>query len=177
MRLFISIELEEKLKKYLSEKVLILKRNSEYGSFTRADNLHLTLAFIGETANYHKVIEILDSIKIEPIDLKINGAGKFKRNDGNIYWAKCEKNPALLRIQRVIAQRLRASRFDIETRAYTPHITLSRRTRLHKEFDESNFMNNFDEISQKVDCIVLNESIFQSTGVIYRKVYTRKADL
>ena len=48
MRLFIAIQLDERVKNALEHMQTALRKQRVAGNYTRAENLHLTLAFIGE---------------------------------------------------------------------------------------------------------------------------------
>ncbi|MDR1042323.1 MAG: RNA 2',3'-cyclic phosphodiesterase, partial [Clostridiales Family XIII bacterium] len=49
MRLFIAINFSEEIKDALCETIADLRDASRRGRYTHRDNLHLTLAFIGES--------------------------------------------------------------------------------------------------------------------------------
>ena len=51
------------------------------GNYTPAENLHITLAFIGEYPNSEEVMDALSSIKFKPFTINLDGFGCF----GNLF--------------------------------------------------------------------------------------------
>ena len=121
MRLFIAINLDDKFRDALVEIQEAMRRQGMRGNYTRMENLHLTLAFIGEYADPDAVNEVLASIPLEPSRLALRGYGSF----GNLYWAGLEDNDKLSayvkRLRRALAEK--GIPFD---RKFSPHITLLR---------------------------------------------------
>lgn len=132
MRLFIAINLNEDIKRHLMEAIDRLRSKSKGGNFTREENLHLTLVFLGEIGNDRSgaVKSAMNRIKEVPFPLAVSGFGKFKRNGGDIYWAGVEKNTQLFDLQRRLAVVLEEAGFKIEKREFSPHLTLGREVRL-----------------------------------------------
>ena len=62
MRLFIAIQLDEAAKEYLSSVQDQFRESNVRGSYTPEENLHLTLAFIGEYTDPDKVMDALESV-------------------------------------------------------------------------------------------------------------------
>ena len=91
MRLFIAIKFNRKMKDHLISMQEDLYAQGFRGNMTKPENMHLTLAFIGDFDDPDQVIEIIDGIRFEPFSLKIEGTGAF----GDLWWAGLEKNEAL----------------------------------------------------------------------------------
>ena len=121
MRLFIAINLDDNIRNALTEMQEVMRRQSVRGNYTKIENLHLTLAFIGEYGDPDAVNEALASVPLEPFRLALRGYGSF----GNLYWAGLEDSDKLSayvkRLRRALAER--EIPFD---RKYSPHITLVR---------------------------------------------------
>lgn len=132
MRLFIAINLNDEIKDYLMNAILELKKKSSGGNFTHRENLHLTLAFLGEleSEKVGSVKSVMNRINGEPFTLSMDGFGKFKRNGGDIHWAGIEKSEELLSLQRQLTLELMKTGFSLEKREYSPHLTLGREVRL-----------------------------------------------
>lgn len=134
MRLFIAINFDENVKKRIIEVREELRANSRQGNFTKDENLHLTLVFLGEIPGSQVgVIEnIMEEAEEEPFELKFNRLGCFKRKQGgDIWWIGCEKNKTLMNIQRNLSDGLRKAGFNIEKRDFKPHLTLGREVMIH----------------------------------------------
>jgi len=105
-----------------------LRKRSQHGNFSRDENLHLTLAFLGEcNANQTAAVkEAMNAVIFEPFEAAIDQIGCFKRDGGDIWWAGLREEKPLMSMQRELSARLRDSGFIIENRKYSPHITLGR---------------------------------------------------
>ena len=71
MRLFIAIQFTDRIKKALSYLQQDMRDCGLKGNYTRDENLHLTLAFIGEYGNPDEVLDALDSLDFEPFLLEL----------------------------------------------------------------------------------------------------------
>lgn len=132
MRLFIAISLNDKVKDYLMTAIQELEKNALKGSFTHRENLHLTLAFLGELSpdQAGAVESVMSRIEGKPFSLSLSGFGRFKRNGGDIHWAGIKKSEVLSALQNDLASELKKAGFSLEDRAYSPHLTLGREVRL-----------------------------------------------
>lgn len=97
------------------------------GRRMRADTLHLTLAFLGDTpvAARDAFLPMIDAIRAEPFELMLDRAGYWPHN--RIGWLGCSGAPVKLAI---LAERLRAglraSGVPVDARPFVPHVTLLR---------------------------------------------------
>lgn len=152
MRLFIAINFTEEDKRILSHAAEVLKQNSRKGNFTRKENFHLTLAFLGEIqpSKVSGIRHVMDKAAKEPFDFEIGGLGRFKRTGGDVYWLGVEKKPELMELAERLISGLREAGFDIEDRAYKPHMTLGREVLLNcdaKSLDMPKLICNVHRIS------------------------------
>ena len=149
MRLFIAINLNDKVKEKLYNIALKLKSQVIKGNFTRKENLHLTLVFIGETNDVTAVKNVMETINLPPFEIKLNGLGKFKRAGGDIYWIGTQENKILTDLHQQLSSALLNMGFKIEKRPFKPHLTLGRevviKERLNMEVPKFNI--NINKIS------------------------------
>jgi len=178
MRIFIAINFEQEISDALEKLIQKLKEQSVQGNFTRKENLHIALVFIGETSRIEPVKEVMDSIKIPSETFKINvrGLGKFSRAGGDIYWLGVEKNNELDTIYDELTTKLRTKGFEIENRPFKPHLTLGRKIVLPKDFDYQAFEKDISPLSIKVTKISLMKSERISEKLTYTEIYSRKLD-
>ncbi len=125
MRLFLAIELEEPVRDRLLDTVTALKRQCR-GRWSRRENLHLTLEFLGELPDAREVIEAMDAVSVPPFDLTLNGLGRFRQEGGDLIWYGVTSSPALLDLQQKLHAELKERGFRLEHRPYKPHLTLGR---------------------------------------------------
>lgn len=125
LRLFTAIALPADLRDRLAG----LAAGFPGGRRVAAENLHLTLAFIGQVppARLADIDEALAEIRAAPFELTLDGVGHFgTARKVRVLWAGVEANPALAALQARVCTALRSLRLDIEARAYSPHVTLAR---------------------------------------------------
>ena len=82
MRLFIAIELKDRVKDELCMIQKRIKLQGMKGNFTARENMHLTLAFIGEHSDPEQVSDALNDVVFEPVNISLDGFGCFK----DLYW-------------------------------------------------------------------------------------------
>lgn len=176
MRLFIAILFDEEMKNRLYQTVESLHEKSRKGSFTAKDNLHLTVNFIGETSRLQEVKAAMDQAvskaRAEEFTLSIRGLGKFKRNEGDIYWIGVEKENTLWRLQKELVRELKEAGFyDIDDREYKPHLTLGRRILVPDSFHEKEFEGTIAPMNMAVRKISLMKSERLEGKLTYTELY------
>ena len=126
MRLFAAVRFSPAVEGALRAAVEDLRRQGE-GTFTRRENLHLTLAFIGETDRPEDAKAALASLAGSgPVRLEVGGPlGRF----GDLWWAGVRAGPELEALAGAAQTALRQAGFPMERRAWKPHVTLVRRWR------------------------------------------------
>jgi 2'-5' RNA ligase len=122
MRLFIAIQFSEEIRCELLDAIDELRAQAAGGNFTRPENLHLTLAFIGETNDAAAVRRVIDAVPASPFTLSVGGAGHF----GDLYWVGVSRNPALCALADSLRDGLLRAGFAIDTKPFKPHITVGR---------------------------------------------------
>ena len=68
----------------------------------------------------------MKGIAFEPFSIEMDRIGRFKRNDGDLWWVGVKSSKPLIQLQRGLSDQLRLADFSIEKRKYSPHITLGR---------------------------------------------------
>lgn len=128
MRLFISINLNNETKNGLASLRDEIRLNSSGGSFSAAENFHLTLAFLGECNEKQASAakNAMSETGFAQFDLIIDKTGRFRRERGDIWWAGIRETGALTAFQKNLTERLVAAGFELDRRKYSPHITLGR---------------------------------------------------
>ena len=124
MRLFIAINFDKNFKDGLINTREELRNQSVFGNFTSGENLHLTLAFIGETKNMQGAKKAVDRDFENFKGFKITSEkfGKFS----DLWWVGIKENTSLTTAAENIQKELIASGYNIEKRKFKPHITIAR---------------------------------------------------
>lgn len=127
MRLFVSVNFDAETVDFLYDKVKKLRREAVSISYSPRENLHLTLAFIGETDRVEAAKRALDKISSCKFDFFLSGLGKFPTPDGDIYWVGGEKTEKLTSLAVCVRKNLTDAGFSIDRKKFSPHVTLGRR--------------------------------------------------
>ena len=123
MRLFVAIDFPQELKDALASVIASLKAQGASANFTRRENMHLTLAFIGETPRVSDAVAALESVKAVPFRLALDGSGCF----GDLLWVGAHRNPDMQRLAEKVRDALRGAGFNIDPKPFKPHVTVARR--------------------------------------------------
>lgn len=161
MRLFIAIQLSEKMRKALVDCLHDLKKQGVEGNYVPAQNLHLTLAFIGEYRDPEQVKQILASVPLPAFRLALSEKGNF----GNILWAGVKGNQKLKTYVRDLRAALKNAGIPFEDDRFTPHITLIR-----KVSARSPYQVHLPKAEMEVKRASLMKSETKNGKVTYREV-------
>ncbi len=124
MRLFVAIELSDEMKKASVKILHDLKTAGVTGNYTPAQNLHLTMCFIGEVSDAGPVSEALSSVKITPFRLNFTGIGQF----GDLLYVGTRGGQGINSLAADIRKALDGAGIDYDRKKFTPHITLIRKS-------------------------------------------------
>ncbi len=122
MRLFAAVRLSDEMKTALIGMMHDLKKAGVRGAYVPAENLHVTLAFIGE-ADPAAVISALEKVRFRPFRLSLSGTGVF----GDLLWAGLRGNQGLSAAAAEVRGALAAAGIGFDRKKFLPHITLVRR--------------------------------------------------
>ena len=84
-RIFIAIRFNDELKKVLVALQDVLKKRGIRGNYCPYGNLHMTLAFIGESYDLTAIRKAVSEVKFEPFELTLDGLGSFPTKAGVIW--------------------------------------------------------------------------------------------
>ena len=113
MRLFIAINFTAETRMGLLSLRDELISRSIRGNFCLPENLHLTLAFIGEVSpkKLDKIKTILDTVEFAPFDATIEQLGAFSH--GTLWYAGLREDKPLMLLQREIEHKLALCGFEM----------------------------------------------------------------
>ena len=132
MRLFIAVNFPDEVKKTILDVQEQLCLQTVRGSFTRPENLHLTLAFLGETPEEKLpcLFKIMEKIQPSPFEVIFNYTGYFSHSHKELWWIGADKcSPGISMLDSIHAQLLTElpdAGFSVDKRPYNAHITLGR---------------------------------------------------
>lgn len=175
MRCFIAIELDDQTRNILANIQEKLKGKDIKGKYTRIDNLHLTLKFLGEIDRsvYFDIRNLIKKVSVNRklFVLELDRLGKFDKGSKKIVWAGLLDNKNLINLFRDIESELEEIMLLKKDNYYIPHITLIREATLIWN-DISNI-----EIQEKLGhpFKASGISLMESTRVDGKLTYVRRA--
>ena len=135
MRLFIAVNCGDETKKLLLSVQEKIKSQSLKGNFSRPENLHLTLVFLGETPE-EQVPAICTAIKealrppAAPFSLTFSQTGCYRHSNKELWWIGAGHSDPFLGALKNLRQRitggLSTAGVAFDDRPFNPHITLGR---------------------------------------------------
>ena len=166
MRLFIAINLNDEMKDALLDMQDTLRTYGIRGRDTVPENMHLTLAFIGDYDDPEYVKGVVDSIEVRPFEISLKGVGAF----GDLWWAGLENSAPLAAVSRRLRRALAEAGIPFDRKKFSPHITIIRRAdgRLSDVPEEE--LAAISGVSMTVDHISLMRSDRGKHGMIYTEL-------
>lgn len=175
MRLFLAIELSDKIKKEIDDQLLEIKKAYPQFQWVPSDNYHITVYFFGEISDPKKIINKLEQVLYDKelfyfystsVDLfihhKITIHLNFRREK------KIEK------INDSIKETFKISENSVR---FIPHLTLARYKIPSKQqyfVLKKRLAKAIVDVSFKINKLVLFESIPIGSRSVYKKIYTFK---
>ena len=168
MRLFVGIPLAPAVMEELSAIALRLQAKDDGLRWSAPESWHITLQFLGNTAEYDCIVARLRELRAAPVALQLEGLGFFER--AGVFFEGVGLTPELEALQQRVTAATGGCGFVPETRPYHPHITLARskgkrvdglrelKGRIHREPRFTGFV---------AEGFVLYESILGSKGSHY----------
>ena len=123
MRLFTAINLTPDIKqtlKYVQDSCL---SNGVRGNYIPEENLHLTLAFIGDYPDPDHILEVMEIIRSDSFSITIDGLGNFD----DIWWAGLHPSQMLTKTVSRLRKAFSDYQIPYDRRKFAPHITLIRK--------------------------------------------------
>lgn len=160
MRLFIAIPLSDAMKDALTAVQDEMYDNGVRGNFTSRENMHLTLAFIGEYPDKDQVMDALSTVSFSAFSLSLSGMGCFR----DLWWAGMDESAPLHAVVRRIRHALADHNIPFDRKRFSPHITLIRKA--------TGTMPGIqiEKVSMPVERILLMRSDRGKHGMIYTEV-------
>ncbi|MFQ5694766.1 MAG: RNA 2',3'-cyclic phosphodiesterase [Terriglobia bacterium] len=130
MRLFVALELTEEVHAALRALVGRLKRSQADARWVRPEGMHLTLKFMGETAEEKLagVKQALAGVRSpQPVRAAFRTVGYFpNERQPRVFWVGVQASDNLAALAADIEAGLAALGVKREQRAFRPHLTLAR---------------------------------------------------
>jgi 2'-5' RNA ligase len=177
VRTFVAIEPGESLKMLLTDTIEKLKRMGFKGNWTKPENIHLTLFFLGNL-NMHKIVDIAykmgERISGFPSFVyEVEKLGYFAQGDNlKTLWFGVHGGKTLEGIYSEVKKSIIFNSIDVSKETFVPHITVGRIKRYPDHWKALLESIDFEKIEVPVDSIGLYSSTLTKRGPIYKKMYT-----
>jgi 2'-5' RNA ligase len=176
MRLFTAIDPSPEVRENL-DRVLSRLRPTANLRWSRAENIHVTLKFIGEfpDAETPRLQEVLAALPFpEPFEIRVGGLGFFPNARApRVFWVGVHAPPALAALAQTIEKALVPLGVESERRPYSPHLTLARirdSARLDRFREELAALGTADLGTFRPDRFCLYHSRTGPGGSVYVKI-------
>ncbi len=123
MRLFIAIQFDENIINALTDFQDELRTMGVKGNYTKRENLHITLAFVGDYGNPDDVLDAMEHVDFRPMEISMDGVGSF----GDLFWVGLAENPQLAAYVKRLRRELSERGIPFDKKRFSPHITLIRK--------------------------------------------------
>lgn len=123
MRLFIAIPFDTQTTDALAAVQRACRAEGITGNYTRRENLHLTVAFLGEVRDPRPVVSVLQSVPLPALTLSFRKPSVFR----DILVAELARDAALEQYSKSLRHALGSAGIDYDRKPFRPHVTLIRR--------------------------------------------------
>jgi 2'-5' RNA ligase len=178
MRCFIAIDISGNIKDAIAGVIEKCRLNSKGVRWVPAENVHLTLKFLGDVKE-----DLIPEIKngLAPIcmrhdvfNINIRGAGAFPNfKYPGVLWMGIDESEELKRIYEDIEESMSELGFEKEDRKFSPHLTIGRvkdRKGVEPAIKELYTFKDTFFGSIEVNEVLLMKSVLKPTGAEYSKI-------
>jgi 2''-5'' RNA ligase len=157
MRIFVSINFSEAFRLKIARIMGEIQKSAEHGNFSRIQNLHVTLQFIGETERVEAAKEALEAVDCESFRIRFDKISGFKSRGAETLYLGVSEDTELKRLSEKVGAELSKRGFILEKRPFTAHLTLGREVSYKKGFTPESIYLSTD-LEADVDKISLMKS-------------------
>ena len=122
-RIFIAIRFNNEFKQKLIEIQDTLKSRGVRGNYCSYGNLHMTLAFIGESYDLSAIRNAIREVQFEPFDLTLDKLGSFPTKAG-VIWCGVKESEPVTTIANNLRRLLNEHGVSYSGLEFVPHISL-----------------------------------------------------
>ena len=179
MRAFLAVELSDEIKECFGRFQSEGERRHHGIRWVRAENVHLTLRFLGETDDRR-----VEKLRVEveaclsamtAFNLTLGGPGQFGPDAGpRTLWFGIEAGQAALAaLARGVETAARKVGFPAEKRPWVPHLTVGRNPKKMRVdgWQDAAMASGLVGLSSRVDGITLYSSVLRRGGPVYTAVW------
>jgi len=181
LRVFSAVELPDHVRERLREHVQQLREAvpDAAASWTRVENIHLTLKFFGNV-HVDRIPAISDAVsravkEFSTFRIGVGGTGVFpKPSRAQVLWIGVnDPSGELSSLQRQLEIECAKKGFDKEDRAYRPHLTIARLRKPEgaRQLADAHLQMKFEPIEIEFNELVVFRSELSSKGSRYTAIF------
>jgi len=177
VRSFVAIDIPDYIRGRLSEAQWLLNSSDAKLRIVSPDNIHITLKFIGEVddGRLKQIEDALSLLDSEPFKITIRNVAGNPPNKPKVVWCNVEDEGGCRILHSQIENAFAPLGIEKDRRKYTPHATLARVSRFHKNLNEKIADLSFENFgSFDASSIVLKKSTLTPQGSIYEDILEAK---
>lgn len=171
MRLFLAIDLPDKIKTKLEKQIFVLKKQYPQFNWVAPENFHITLYFFGDRYDSDKIIKkVKDLLWNQPSFYLYSLNLDVFVNNKLITYLTFQREKRIEELAKIIKNGFEANQ---PQKKFIPHLTLARSSRSSKQqyFTlQKKLLRTKIDISFPVEKIILFESILTERKPVYKKV-------
>ena len=163
LRVFVAIDLPD----HVREELRILQQGLNIGRRVPAENLHLTLSFLGEQPD-EAIVEAhqaLSTVHVCAFDLRLAGVGTLGGRMPQVITAEVLQCDDLNDLEKRIVRSLRSAGLTFKKQRFRPHITLARLQKSSTDYELARVHDYLADYAtfQGTSFTVKRFSLYQST--------------
>ena len=123
MRLFIAAQLSDETKRSVKAVQDSFRKQKVSGNYTPQENLHITLAFIGEYDDPEHVADVLAAVSFREFSVTMDRVGCF----GDLWWTGFAEIGELDSLAGKVRRALAEGNIPFDRKRFKPHVTILRK--------------------------------------------------
>ena len=174
--MFCAVELPPEVRAQLDDHVARLRKEvpDVAASWSRVENIHLTLKFFGNVAvdRIETISRAIDRAvkEFSPLEISVGKSGTFRTQ---VLWiGVSDPSGKLAALQKQIEKECAAEGFEKEDRAYRPHLTIARIRRPEgaRRLTDAHVQMRFENVAVAVSEVVVFRSELSPKGSKYTAI-------
>ena len=153
------------MKSSITDTCRSLRKQGVKGRYVPVENLHLTLAFIGEQKSAGAIREAMEAVPFEKMEIMLDSSGQFR----DLLWVGIHEQPALTDYVERLRNELQSRDIPFDSKPFKPHITVIRRARIP---DDTKI--EIRPVKMTVDRISLMKSERIDGRMKYTEIYVKR---
>jgi RNA 2',3'-cyclic 3'-phosphodiesterase len=179
LRLFIALEITKDIHFQLGNLIFELQKlGVKTVKWVKAENIHLTLSFLGETP-LTKLVTLQQALveaikKVDPFQMTVKGTGVFPSSkQPKVLWAGIGASDELHHLFDQVNLTIAGLGFPKDNHPFSPHLTLARVNSIENPLELDKLINqlfaaqNHEFGNMQVSAVTLFQSSLTSSGPVY----------